>query len=397
MKKYNVIWFDDEFITLNIIKENALLNGIKLYGFSNAKEGIDELEKNIGFYDAAIVDGNFYQKPGQSGDALNDKALFDVGLTIEKLYGTDVFPWYILSGQANFTKEKNRYADGFKANKVYDKNGDDDLDALWSDIKTAADNRLDTQIRHRYANAFDACSAINEDIRKPLLEILRNIHSPATTFDDELYFTPVRIILEYMFRAANEYGLLHDKCLERGKVNLSESSAFMAGKTTKYLGVKCSKAHFPKIIADNVWNMIAISGSASHTEGATIDQSRVSITEYRKYLDTPFLLYSLTYQLLDILIWFRNYAQLHSSKEANQALWEVISEPQKDEDWVEGEIVKVANGYGTFLPAKGGKALSIIPATMQKLDLKERQKIQVTTKFDNERGKSLIVNIKVYI
>ena len=31
MKKYNVIWFDDEFKTLHKIKEKAEINGIKLY------------------------------------------------------------------------------------------------------------------------------------------------------------------------------------------------------------------------------------------------------------------------------------------------------------------------------------------------------------------------------
>jgi hypothetical protein len=397
-KKYNIIWFDDVFHELDLIEEKAMLNGIILHGFDNAKDGIAHLEKNHMHYDAAIVDGNFYQGPEQRGSKLGEKddALFDVGLAIESLYGRGVFPWFILSGQANFTKKRNRLADAFKESKVYDKNKDDDLDALWNDIKTAADQRLDTQIRHQYFKAFEACAAIKGDVRKHLLDILRNIHSPATAFSDELYFTPMRVILEHIFRAANELGLLHDKCMEGGKVNLSESSAFMSGKSTKYLGVKCSKAHFPKITADNVWAIITISGSASHTEGDTTDQSRVSIADYRRYVDTPYLLYSLTYQLLDILIWFKSYAQLNSDKEANKALWESISETQKEGDWILGEVTRIAeNGYGTFQPADGDKTLSIIPYKVKEFDLQEKQRIHITTKLDNGKGKLLIESIKV--
>lgn len=45
MSKYKVIWFDDECNTLNIIREKAFLNDIRLVGFENAKEGIEELRK----------------------------------------------------------------------------------------------------------------------------------------------------------------------------------------------------------------------------------------------------------------------------------------------------------------------------------------------------------------
>ena len=138
MKKYNVIWFDDDFSELNLIRENASLNGILLFGFTNAKEGIEELDRNLKFYDAAIVDGRFYTDPDQEGDSYGDSALFNVGLAIERLSSRKKISWFILSGHASFTKEKNKLAKEFKNDKVYDKTNDAHLSALWQDLKSEA-------------------------------------------------------------------------------------------------------------------------------------------------------------------------------------------------------------------------------------------------------------------
>ena len=103
MKKYNVIWFDDKFETLNITYEKAFLNGINLIGFTNVMEGVHELKHNISDYDAAILDGNFYQSPEQSGDEMDDTAMFNVGLEIEKLSSKKksriCWPWLNLPTQ----------------------------------------------------------------------------------------------------------------------------------------------------------------------------------------------------------------------------------------------------------------------------------------------------------
>lgn len=49
MRKYKVIWFDDEHVNFQPIKDEALLENVQLIGFSNAKAGIPELINNGGF------------------------------------------------------------------------------------------------------------------------------------------------------------------------------------------------------------------------------------------------------------------------------------------------------------------------------------------------------------
>lgn len=390
-----MIWFDDEFESLNIIKEKAALSGIQLIGFDNAEEGMSELRRNVANYDGGIVDGNFFRYPGKTGN-VNDKAF---GYVAKELILLDTsFPWFVLSGQMNFTKESNKYADVFKDGKVYDKLKNEDLDSLWDCVKTEADSRPETQVRHEFSKVFEACTerSLGSEAEKPLLQILKSIRNPTSSFDDELYFTQVRIILELMFRAANKLGLLHDKCLDsRGKVNLSESSLFLSGLPTSHLGVSCAKSHFPKIISDAVKSILFITGAASHTIDPEV-KNNLNLVDYRKKIDTPYLLYSITFQLVDILIWYRQYSEENLAIEENKKLWRSDDQHQQEGDWTKGEVVRVAdNGFGTFQPSSGGATLSIIPSMVNEFKLREKQTIEVITKADPTGTKKLIKSIRV--
>lgn len=326
MKKYRILWFDDKFKELEIIKEGALLEDIFLIGYDNAADGIIELERNALLYDAVLIDGLFYEKSGQNDDDLltiKDEALKKVFLSLERISGNKKMPSFILSGQKSFTKEINRVADVFKDNKVYDKTNEEDLNQLWLNIKAEADQQIDAQIKHDYNAVFDVCTDkyIGFDATKSLLQILKSIKQPFENFDDQLYFTQIRIIVESVFRAANKYGLLHDACLENGKVNLTEASLFLAGENTKYANVKCAKRHFNPIISKSVVTILFITGAASHTVDPEL-KNNINLAEYRKIIKTPYLLYSLAFQVMDLLIWFKSYIDSNNDIAVNKSLWQ---------------------------------------------------------------------------
>ncbi len=392
MKQYKVIWFDDEFESLNAIKEQAILNDIELVGFANATDGIEELDKNLLNYDAVVVDGKFYRNRSQTGDAIDENALSDVARCLDKKSDHKKLPWFILSGQISFTKEKNKIVEVFDIKKVYDKTSDSDLALLWLAIKEESNQQIDTQIRHKFQDVFNSCSEIQMgmDAQKMILNILKNIFESKGDFNEELYFTQLRKILESMFRSANRLGLLHDDCVKGGKVNLSESSLFMAGEPTKHLNIKCNKPHFNKIVADSVKSILFLTGAASHTDDVN-QNSVINLTEYKKTNNTPYLLYSLTFQLMDILIWFKSYSKAYPNLEYNQSLWETIDEAEVA--WVSGKVVKIAeNGYGTFKALNKDKAITIIPKTLKEYNLQENQMIQVILKTEGD--KTHIVKIR---
>lgn len=322
MRKYRVLWFDDEWEEIRHIIEMAKLNNIVIQPVDNASDGIAILRRDLEKFDAVIVDGLFHKTKGAKGDPTDD-ALNEVGKFFLEEKKRKEIPWFILSGQRRIDWSKNSNALVFKAGKVYDKLENSDLEALWAQLKKEADNQLDTQTRHNFYQVFDALTffEIPPSQEKHLLDILKSISNPGIQLQDTLYFTQLRIILEQLFRAANKQGLLHDKCIENGKVNLSESSLFLSGESTKHLNVKCRTAHFPKIISDAVRSIIFISGSASHTVEGDQDK-QINLQELRKTNPTPYLLYSLTFQLFDIIIWFKSYCLHNPDVAANKMLWE---------------------------------------------------------------------------
>ena len=44
MRKYKVLWFDDEHEKFSSIKDEALLDSVQLVGYSNSEEGTPELK-----------------------------------------------------------------------------------------------------------------------------------------------------------------------------------------------------------------------------------------------------------------------------------------------------------------------------------------------------------------
>ncbi len=151
-------------------------------------------------------------------------------------------------------------------------------------------------------------------------------------FDSHLYYNPLRRVLEWMFRAARKRGLLHDKCFSKtDKINLSDSHLFMAGRPAINSGVICEKAHFPVIIADQVRFILDITGGGSHTTEVP-EKDNPNLTAYWAKIDSPFLLYSLTFLICDILIWFGQYVDDNADIDKNKALWRDLV--------VEGEVIQ---------------------------------------------------------
>lgn len=329
MKTYNVIWFDDEYDTLEILRENATINGIFHKGFIDAESGLLELEKNIMVYDAVIVDGRFINKHGGTIEE-GDKAIVTVARTLDRLADRKKIPWFILSGHPNFTKEKNKFAEYFKDGKVYDKNNKEDIELLWVNLKNEADNQIETQIRHNHIEVFATCSEkyIGEAAAEALLSILKKENVINSFADNDIYFNSLRKIMEDFFRACNKWGLLPDAFIT-GTVAMNEASRYFSGDSQR--GYKIVKSEFPgKVLSNNIRNVVTISQPASH---------RAEIDEFIKYTGTPYLLTSTTYQLMDILVWFKRFVSENPDVEQNKKFYKIVEEV-KPEDYITGIIMQ---------------------------------------------------------
>ena len=395
--EYNILWVDDqhddeEMVQFIVYAENE---GIILEGFASFEEAFEKLEDKLEEFDAILLDGMFFEKKDQLTGTEDEVGIGMAIAKINELKSKKVFPWFVLSGKDQFTKSKNSIIAANKK-RCFDKTNPKDVVELFQLIKIEVTQQPDFQIRHEYQKVFDVCTDkyIGEAAKKPLLQILKSIKNPLNSFEDELYFTQIRIILESMFRAANKLGLLHDKCLERGKVNLSDSSLFLSGEQTKHLDVSCKRRHFNKIISDSVKSLLFITGAASHTIDPEI-KNNINLEEYRKTINTPYLLYSLTFQLTDILIWFKKYADENPDKEKNKSLWVNLEEAIGD--WQEGIVISLSTtkGFAFFKPTCGTSNAYIHPTIVSDNALAENDHVTaIIEEFEDNRTKEIKKKVK---
>jgi hypothetical protein len=321
MKKYNVIWFDDEHDDLPIIREKAALSEICLVGFKSAAEGIRELRDNINDYDAAILDGNFFLNENQHSKA-DDKAFGEVAKTILSLTERKKLPWFILSGQFNFTRERNKFADVFNGNKVYDKLNNEQLTSLWSDLRNEANRNADTQLRVEHWKVFEACTDkyIGKIAARNLLFILKKENVIAAFKDSDVYFNSIRKIMEDFFNACNRIGILPDTFVT-GSIPLNECERFFNGKEEKGYVLKDNK-FIGEIISRSISHLVRTSNSASH---------RSDVDKHIERFKTPYLLMSQVYQLLDVLIWFKEFADASPSMSQNNSVYQKVDDGSRAE------------------------------------------------------------------
>jgi hypothetical protein len=318
MKKYNVLWFDDKFESLTNIQESSFTNNIILNGFTNADEGIKELELNFHIYDAVIVDGIFYHKATESGDATKETAFGEVAKFLIKLENTKKIPWFVLSGQEKFTKTDNSLLETFKNNKFYDKLNEQHITSLWSDIKNEADKQIETQIRHKYQRAFEVCTDkyIGSDTVSTLLDLLKTIEGEIQNQNTEDKLNAIRKIIEKLFYAFHDLGILPIEVL-KGNGGINNSSKFLAGYHPAY---KYNEEILPPILASHLKNILQITQDGSHAEG---DLS-FKVHDFIKQISTPYLFNSIIFQLLDLLIWFKDFSDKNQVKIKNANFTELI-------------------------------------------------------------------------
>lgn len=325
---YNILWIDDEHEGLKPTKGRAKRNGINLVPFKSLNGGMSELERNYPFYDGVLLDAKFFEN---EEDVKGSEDTYNVHRAKERLLQLKKkFEVFVFTGQAEAYEDKT-----FKKSftKVYKKGGDDETDRLFADIKEAAAGQKDTQIRHSYKRVFDVCTEkyIGEYAGQDILNLLKV--EDESNIDN--HFNSIRKIIEDLFVAFHKFNLLPSEFV-RPNLALNQSSIFLAGqeqhektdavyKQHRHL----EETHLTPQIAYYLRSILAVTQSGSH---------RSNIDHHVRLVRTPFLLKSVFFQLLDVLVWFKMYVD-SNPKIKN---WEVLNADNQtdvDEEWVEGEVI----------------------------------------------------------
>jgi len=393
---YKVLWIDDEHEKNPNFQVLCEMRGIELEVRDNSEDGIRELKKRDLKYDAVILDAKVKTHKDSASNLRGLTASRDF---LNRLNGDQFIPYFIYTGQTDYMKQETfeeSYGDYYV--KV------DDDEHLIQDIIIAVTDRPQTLLKRQFPDAFKLFENkfIDPSYEKHLIRILKKLQYKDIEFEDELYFNQLRQILEEAFRRAAEAGILHEKCIsDKNSVILRLSSRFMSGLDVNELGIKCKKTHFPKIISNHVSEILDISNIGSHAESEGKEESEENLREYRRILNTTYLLYSLTFKLMDVLIWFDSYIRANNHKELNKSLWvDIITSTEKvastESDWIQGTVTRVAeNGWGTFIPNGSIESISIPPKMIKDYSIKEYQKINVATKPSPNGSKLHIESIRI--
>lgn len=308
-KYYNILWIDDKHDGMSGFKGDAKLNDIILVPFKSLNKGISELKKNYTIFDGVLLDAKFFENEDDIQGSEDTEYVHRAKEQLIQL--PKKFEIFVLTAQAEAFEDKT-FNKAFK--KVYRKGIDEDIERLFLDIKSAADQMPDTQIRHEFSRVFEVFTEkyIGSNGNKDLLSILRkeNIEKPFE--NDNIYFLPLRQIMEDIFKAFNQFGFIPD-IFVKPEVAFGESSDFLAGKIKKYY--QLYDPIFPNIIAKYSDNIIKVCNPASH---------RSEIDSFIRERNSSYTLLSITYQMLDLLLWIKDYFDQNPNISENTQKYRLI-------------------------------------------------------------------------
>lgn len=366
-KSYNILWIDDQHEELPALHRTAIDYGIKLFPYKSMNGGCEELEKNYNLYDAILLDAKFFENEDDAPRSEDTKWVHRAKDRILQL--DKKFEYFVLTGQAK-TYASEEFNNAFP--NVYEKGVSDAEDELFSKLVIAAKNQTDTQLRHQYQRVFNVCTEkyIGEYAAQDLFSIFKEKDS----LDIDKHFTTIRKIVEDIFIAFSKFQLLPIEFVTP-MVSINPSSKFLCGQplddnSNPILKQYTHKedTHLPKLLAGYLRNILAVTQPGAH---------RSDIDAFIKNQKTPYLFNSVLYQLLDVIVWFKEYVDNQPTTEN----WDIINSAEKmnnDLNSIEGIIINYnsAKGFAFLKPLDGSPTIFIQPHLITNHSLTEGMNIK---------------------
>nr|WP_320989436.1 hypothetical protein [Bacteroides intestinalis] len=345
--RYKVVWVDDLSGTLDNSFASGFESvadeyGIDLTIFTNWEEAEADLKKNFQSYSAVILDANC--KYGKNDNTTDEFFIPSVVSSLARMFGEkrQTKPWYILSaGTMSKFDDVIQIAEREHAvhqeewgNMVYLKDAIDNsinsVDTLFKNIVKVANTQNANIIAFNFQDVFKYLGEgklICKEARTIMMDMLCTFYYPADNWQFKYDGNPLRKVMEYIFRAAYNYGLLPQECFERdNQLNLLESNRYMSGLVTKHSELRYGSDNdtiFPKSIGNITLQILNFTNTDSHTNEEhpyTIDDKDLEISENEKELYFSYVL-----QLCHVIKSFGAFIDKHPDKETNRKMKRAVS------------------------------------------------------------------------
>ncbi len=341
MKQYDfiqVLWVEDDPIVTEAYPIDAETYGLQLVPYPCWDDAKIALENDYDRWSAIILDAKckFHKDSADNAVVFLREALKDISVIAKEKHR--IVPWYVLSGgdpseitdsinderliwDKDWTDEKSK--------NYYSKNTD--REELYKRIKEQANKSQRLQIQEMYHKIFDAIEecGIGDNAYKALEDLLIPIHFSDVITDEDYNgrFKNVRTIYEYLFKSMGNNGILPDW---GKKVNAQWSSCLLAGidakKSLEIVKYKSKTPILPKILQGCLREIVNVVPKMLHAEDedTNSNEERKGIEYLRMVDNSTYLLKSYTFQLCDLILWYRNYLKDHKDKNANMKNWEKL-------------------------------------------------------------------------
>ena len=353
--KYKILWIDDEWDKMTTFQlECKELHGLYLEPYRTRKEGMEAFERNIDDWDAVLLDAKMFDENDNETASL--AGLGKAKQRLDELSIRRAIPYFISTGQPDLISDKN-FKDLF--GDYYIK-GNDDV-KLIEDILKAINNSDSQQIKTLYKDVFSGLDKIGvrNYVEPILMDILLPLHYPAKepNFKPVYHYNQLRQLLEYLFRACNMVGLVPNQCITDGRVNLNQCSLYLAGKDAEKSGVRYGEKG-ERIVPGYIESIIRAILEFGNIHSHTVELEEEDIHKIEGIFRTAqsrFIIFGLTLQICEVIIWFSDYITKHDDKEVNLLLCNELqceestySEADEAKKYLNREFVPVKDEDGIW-------------------------------------------------
>ena len=316
-KKHQILWIDDEWDKMSAFRmECEDLYNLILEPYKTCKEGLLALERDLDKWDAVLLDAKMLDE--SENEVASVKGLRKAKQRLDELSLKKKIPYFIFTGQPDLSSDDN-----FSAffGEFYVKSRDEKR--LLDDIVTAINLVDRNQIKSNYQDLFSSLESlgISEYTKDTFLDILLPLHykEKEEGFRPVHHFTQLRKVIEYLFRECHRVGLVPDACISNGIINLNQCSLYLAGKNPEKINLRYGEEGdriIPKHIERIIRSVLELGNTCSHSVELE-DEDKEKIEELFRSFKSNYLIYGLTLQLCEAVVWFANYIANHNDKEEN--------------------------------------------------------------------------------
>lgn len=292
---YKLLLIDNEVDYCKAIKNAASLEDIHIEFYHNFQKGIEVLEERVEEFQGVIFDARcFKDNIQESNKEETDNAIYGSINQFQALLRKKnaYLPHCVNTGFSSTFKES---IEGMGV-LVFEKNNES-RDQMFQFFKEQIDNLPDIKIEKKHKEVFEVFNKNYLDItlKKHLITALREIESGHI---DKKLFNPLRWILEAIYKKANKTDkkwLPDDIIKPDGRPNMEWSHRYMTGLKTDTNANNYPANYFvsfPPHISRIVHNIKEVTSIISHTYNENV---------------TRYALMNVTFGIMEVLIWFKNY------------------------------------------------------------------------------------------